>query len=778
VRILPILRQAIKSHFAFALLISLPTIIWLSSHWTTDYEEMPTFAYSLGRTNDSSFWAWENYEGGEYSLFGVALYDVKQGIGVRLPTQGAWAQNPLGLLRHFLDIESIILIRLFTSLFATIWIVSFTIATIGGKASLARRIFASSIIAATAPFFIGYTDWTSAVVFNWSCIALFTSLIANEHLRDAKNTEAVLNLAIGISIVNLVTEHPGWIPMALVFLGFTLVSLLVYRAPRPKGALLALRSLRASRFIVGLLGIATANLLVIYLDLRNALGELPASYFTQGLGAGREAGYLGFSRGALPWQLEYILGQAINVAFLPLLWLFEPELSRFEVFYQLLNIPPARRAYLALAALPLLLLLRKSNSDPAILRTTRAALAALVATFAYAVFQDIDFIPNFTKTSGTWIVSRAVAGSVAVLLCILLGHRFSERNRIIKTTVTFCLFLSLLLSLFAVGTISPQRTDHSRSFSSLLNSKPKLAIRDRQKKVAPIVSKLKSLSAQRLAFVGSDDLTPMELLKNNFTVVAPLFPKIRSSVPLAILPSNTGLYFARDFDLSQEQYSQRVIDFLNIDTLGVRSEELKICDESRHKELRLKCAGVIEFEDLFAAYSFEGFSTFTQDELITTSPPCALLDFTCPAFEAAVANQSRRNPRLRLCENSCLMEFDFDIDTNRHDKWLLIPLRYDNALQVQDSSNGNQVATVNIGGFIAVSTQNLARTGTLRMLVNPDGYMIARVFLLYGNFMFLTLLVIMVVCATSVIDKSDGCWRRLTLKPGKLEVSKDSSVSW
>jgi hypothetical protein len=255
----------------------------MSSHWTTDYEEMPTFAYSLGQTDRNTFRALGNYAGGEFSLAGVALYDANQGLGVRLPTQGAWSQNPLGFLRHFLDIESIILIRLFTSLFVTVWVVSFTIATFGGKASLARRIIASSIIAAIAPSLVGHTDWSGAVVFNWSCIALFASLIARERSRVLNDHDAVLNLVIGISTINLITEHPGWIPMALVFLGLTIAMLLVQQSPRSNAELLLARS-RHTAWLVGILGAVSANLSVAYLDLWSALGELPSSFSAQGLG--------------------------------------------------------------------------------------------------------------------------------------------------------------------------------------------------------------------------------------------------------------------------------------------------------------------------------------------------------------------------------------------------------------------------------------------------------------------------------------------------------------
>jgi hypothetical protein len=742
-----ILRRVLRSNFAVALLASILTITWLSSHWTNDYEEIPTFAYSLGQTDRNTFRALGNYAGGEFSLAGVALYDAKQGLGVRLPTQGAWAQNPLGFLRHFLDIESIILIRLFMSLFQTVWVVSFTIATFGGKANHARRIIASSIIAAIAPSLVGHTDWSSAVVFNWSCIALFASLIAREHSGISKDYEAVLDLVIGIATINLVTEHPGWIPMAMVFLGSTIAIVLFQRTPRPNVAMLIAGSRRAS-WIVAILGAATANLLVVYVDFRAALGGLPSSSFAQGLGAGSEAGYLGFSRGALPWQLEYLLTQAMVNTFLPVLWLFRPELSQFEIVYQLLNTHSARNAFLALAALPLLLFIRRSNSYTATLRTTRAALLALIATFAYAVFQDIGVIPPLMKTSGSWIVSRGVAGSVAVLLCIVLGQNFSRQNRIIKVSASLGLSLSLLLALFNFGVLNPVRIDKNQGFSSLLDSRTKLSIKERSNAVAPTVSDLKSRSTRRLLFVESDDLTPLELARYNFTVVAPLFPKVRSTRPLADLPANVGLYYARNFDLSNEQYAQRVLDFLNIDTLGVQIEEFGSCEESQYEGLVLRCIGEVTFTDRFATYSLESFSSFTLDRLITTPSSCAILEFTCPTFERAVAHQARKEPRLKLCEDSCLIEFDFDIDVSHTARWLLVPMRYDTALRIQDPVTGKEVAAVNSGGFVAVSTRDLKPMGTLQILVRPDKYMIARAILSHANVLILMLLVIRVIRPT------------------------------
>lgn len=729
----------------------------MSSHWTTDYEEMPTFAYSLGQTDRNTFRALGNYAGGEFSLAGVALYDANQGLGVRLPTQGAWSQNPLGFLRHFLDIESIILIRLFTSLFVTVWVVSFTIATFGGKASLARRIIASSIIAAIAPSLVGHTDWSGAVVFNWSCIALFASLIARERSRVLNDHDAVLNLVIGITTINLITEHPGWIPMALVFLGLTIAMLVVQQSPRSNAELLLARS-RHTASLVGILGAVSANLSVAYLDLWSALGELPSSFSAQGLGLGSEAGYLGFTRGALPWQLEYILAQIVACTFLPLLWLFRPELSQIEVVYQLLNIYPTRNAYLALAAIPLLLLIRRSNSEPATLRMARAALVALIATFAYAVFQDIGIIPHFMETSGAWIVSRGVAGSVVVLLCVVLGQNFSRRNRIIKVTASLGLSLSLLLALFNFGILNSLRIDKYQSYSSLLDSRPRLGIKERSNEVALTVSDLKSRSVRRLLFVESDDLTPLELARYNFTVVAPLFPKVRSTKPLADLPANVGLYYARNFDLSNEQYARRVLDFLNIDMLGVRIEEFGSCEELQYEGLALRCIGELSFRDRFATYAFQGFSSFTHDGLITTPGSCAILDFTCPTFERAVAHQARKEPRLKLCEDSCLMEFDFDIDVSHPDRWLLVPIRYDTALRIQDPITEKEVVAVNSGGFVAVSTRDLKPMGTLRILVRPDEYMIARAILSYANALIVVLLVIRVICPP--LFGSDSGWSR------------------
>lgn len=740
-----VFRQGLWSHTLLAFAGSILTSTWLAFHWTTDYEEIPTFAYSLGRTGDTSFGVGGTYKSGEYSLFGIALYDLKQGVGVRLPTQGAWSQNPLGFLRNFLYIDSIILIRLFISLFATIWIVSFTISMFGGRANLIRRIFASLVIAAIAPIFIGHTDWTTAVIFNWSIIAIFACIVIHVQLRDSKDHAMVPRLVLGVSTITFVTEHPGWIPMALVFLASSVAFFRFFQTPRA-GSPMKKSELRSdSRFTCLFLVVGLANLLIFYLDLQSSLHGLPSSYLAQGLGSGSDSGFLGFARGLLPWQLEYLLVQAIGVALMPFLRLFQPEVSRSEIFFQFLNGSWYRIPFLPLTALPLLFLVRHSNSEARIVRLTRAALVSLLVTFLYAFLQDIDIVPTFAKTSGTWIVSRGVAASIVVALCIILAQKFVARSRVIKAIVFLTLSQSLLLSIFA-----------------FTNPRTSAQIDSRRRNVASTVSRLQSTSAQRLAFVGSEDLTPLELTRYDFTVITPLFPKIRSVSPLGFSEATVGLYTATNFDLSQGEYPERVLDFLNVDTVGSRVENFETCEESGQRELWLSCQGDLQFTDLFQVSTLRHFSTFSLEQPSRSRAPCAIFDLNCPSLMEASKGHARMEPRLRLCENSCLAEFDFHLDSEQSGEWLLLPLRFDEVLRVYDSASNRRIAATSSGGFIAVSTEELGLAGTLRILVSPDAHMIARVAASYAN---------LILVASLVIQAARELFSRSRSSRGERQVS-------
>lgn len=735
---MPMIQRILRTHLTFAVLVASFTITWLARHWTTDYEETPTIAYSLGKAGENTIGVGEEYRQGEFSWFGIAHYDLKQGLGVRLPTQGSWSQNPLGFLRHLIGLESLVLARLYISLVVTVWIVSFCITKFAGSFVLARRVGASIIIASIAPSFfgdaaIGYMDWSSAVVFNWSVIAIFTSLITTFHLRNTGGIFVGVKLVAGVSTLNLITEHPGWLPMATVFLGSSWLVLMAYQKFK----------LRLTTFSVGLSAIAIVNPIVIYLDIRNSIKGVPQSAISQGLTPGTlaaDSGYLGFAKGALPWEIEYVLAQVLRLSLMPLLSLMQPLISRTDAGWNLLNDIPSRRAFLGLSALVLVIFIHGWRSDRTVFRISYAALIALAVTFAYAICQDLNLIPTSTKTSGSWLVSRGVAGSACVLLLVLLGRRPSKFNRTVRAIIAFNISLFLISALSLFGIIPAI----NNSVLSVHPSTPERVIGWRNKELESTILSLKLLSAKSLMFVGSSDITPMELLKSDFSVVAPLFPKVRPVAPIATVPNLVGLYTAPNFDL-RDQYFRRVLNFLNIDTVGVRTEDELTCSGARDNELRLSCKGTIRFDDSFDVYRTKTFSTFTSRGVELKSVSCALLETNCPVFEKAVENLARQRPRLSLCKDSCLAQFEYEIDDNNDDEWLLLPIRYDSTLRIRSLRLGNSVRATNNGGFVSVSTQDVERTGTLEVTVAPDSLMIARTILAYLNLGFLVALMSMIM---------------------------------
>jgi hypothetical protein len=90
----------------------------------------------------------------------------------------------------------------------------------------------------------------------------------------------------------------------------------------------------------------------------------------------------------------------------------------------------------------------------------------------------------------------------------------------------------------------------------------------------------------------------------------------------------------------------------------------------------------------------------------------------------------------------------------RADNVLLLPITYDDSLSAQIES-GEQIETMDVGGFLAVSSGNGFNANRLSIRLNPDQIMFARVSVSYLNLLtFLTLVVALEVRRRSLLHSN------------------------
>lgn len=679
----------------FAIVVTCFVRLW----GTSDYESL----YKLERAYGSRFAGLAvgdmAVKSGIGSVFGVPVYDITQGFGYRLPTQGALGQSPLVFLRFVASAELIQTLHLAAALLLCSWAVT----SLLGPSGLSRsaRSIAVAHAALLGPVFL-YTvvnEWTPTAAgycARVTIIAAVLRLAANLE-RPWRTLEAMRwSLAVVSAIGLVAVGHPGEWPLVLPAALILSIQACgqVIRAPRSMYRLITVTRHTALLAV----GSATALAISVYEIFDEVSRPISGSVrFVENFSLPAE-NVPNIVRVVGNEHLAAMLVLIVMSVLGPVVDLVMPTNGRYEF-----------------AGLTLLIVvmihLRRHNSRGQC-RVARWAIGLVALTMLFWIGEVSSLTPVLARSSGAWLHAPQVfmTGVLAVLglrdrssSAVLRGSRFSSGGPLVAGSVLVALIYPV--SMLAGTPPSHQNLQEDMAATSLL------LLRGVRAEVAQPFQDRPILVARSWvrAFEG------FPAMANE--------PKIRSAATLSVAPA-----------LGQVVSAQALLDARYSDTRDFASVAVVLGSQVAGR--RLATPGLGETLDHITLPDGTGgvalrrsrFHTFTveRDQLVSGDIRCPLLDDpSCISMVGSLRTNPRAEPRWRLGRGAVLATYEWDAPRAA---WaVLLPLDFDPALLVTDVESSEVLQTHSHFGLLAVEIPSNASRGVMKITLRPDARMYARV---------------------------------------------------
>jgi hypothetical protein len=734
---------------------------YVAFYGSADVEESANSAFSAGIWSHSP----NSTRGlsGTHDLFGVPIYDTVQGTGDRLPYQAAWGQSITWPLRFVIGWEYYALLRTLFFAIPAIYIGMTVLKSWLPRASLRTLFFTALLTNSSLGIYMRWNDWSDHYVQTLGvCAVCF--LLMHKWFHDESNETtppsalmSVLCLFIGSN--GVLTGHPGFWPIAAVVptaIGLSFLSSRIFRR-RLARLIIAERRL----FLLG----SAAHLLtfgVIVLDLFRELqgevwGERRLSR-TQGLFS--EFAFQGVfglrPDGFLPEPIRRAVSVLLASTVLPVFVLLDswlPRIARVSDYAELTRLEFG-------GLLIFLCLLRPffSKLEPSLQAVTVRLACSQVAIWLYVILATLDLLPTALAPSGAWLVIPILL-AINGLLSVIIFKSTRSSARLQRSLAGGNLAIIAVWCLFQFGALS---------LGTGFQTPEKIPtwFTDRDEIVTSTGFAAGDSASTRVMLAASLERRPlMNLISLGVPVVSPADPKIRTQNHLV-----DGFAFNYSIDPPSlwkmyDDYADRLLDFLQITDLVIQRQvegqfmyshvsDLwdRYPEQSVVKLPNRSENGEVENEEVQVLRRHE-FSAFVlQRSIASEVEPCPHLKQTCELLAKSTKLDTTSHPKLRRCTEKCLWQFD--APTVRADNVLLLPITYDDSLSAQIES-GEQIETMDVGGFLAVSSGNGFNANRLSIRLNPDQIMFARVSVSYLNLLtFLTLVVALEVRRRSLLHSN------------------------
>lgn len=712
------------------LLFAALSCLVIRNHFGIDYEEVPTIAYSVG-SPASRLAPPLNTDAGLYRLIGSPLYDFRQGLGTRIPTQGNWALSPSVYLGEFLDIKAFTLLHVFVSTFAMSFAGSLCLWTYRVRQQMLRQIVFMAVALGFVFVFAKHTDWSTVIRVNASIVTvvcvLLIKLRGNRSCRFGRDDVSrlppplVTRLLATCGLGDLIFQHPGALPMASVIIGSCLAA--VYWesdvTPNKKGFTIGYQAWVA-------ISVVLLNIAIIYFDFKSGLSGDFRSKALGGLGVPNFLdGILGDK---FPPEIE--LGASILVANTVLPLFLVPGLEMFPNNYRLQIISESLpRSSFALfgAAIVIAVWLRRRRS-PSLRSLQRTILFTFASTILYLAVQQFQVLPGELSMTTAWVQTHSLRIILCIALLITTGSVPFRKSRILSLSANFNLALAALYSAIVIAPniwgAAPLKNVDSLPFAESNVGAISRIFRDDGNYRFAVVQGASNADSKL------DSIRFVDIASTGTPLVFPVWTKARSTEPLFENDVGIGRHEVTLETLASQLSvdHNRFWDFLNVRTLIV-----PLTSAPRTDLVRLVTPGFVQVsQQPEAKRSFEilrrrGFATFYRRE---DSPEyqsgCTIIGGVCENLLNSAKGPVIDEPRLRMCSHGCVASFRYDVPPDSGRAWILLPLRYDQVLQVTDSMSSTDLETKNAGGLLEVGLLAGFNTGSLEIRVQPDLTMILR----------------------------------------------------
>ena len=178
-----------------------------------------------------------------------------------------------------------------------------------------------------------------------------------------------------------------------------------------------------------------------------------------------------------------------------------------------------------------------------------------------------------------------------------------------------------------------------------------------------------------------------------------------------------------------------VLEFLALSSIFVNTEDASGCrekllayfGEGSVREIN-KVAGPPGAASLFRPKSFATWS-IVMDSAENPNISCPLLEQDCLMGLEVTKLPATGQAPFRLCEDDCLFTYKWAKTANT--KQVLLPVNFDEAVEIKDSLTGKRLKTANYRGLLAVQVDGNETSGVFAGNIRPDLMMWLRVAMTY-----------------------------------------------
>ena len=760
----PSMRAAIA-----ALIVCVCLVSYISWFWTGDIEESTKISYSAGVSLSSPFSQNAPDRSGFHSVLGVPVYDTLQGTGNRLPYQASWAQSITWPLRFLTSWQLLTSIRTLFFALPTMWLAMLMLLSWVPRSSLLRLCLFGFLISAPFGLYLRQNEWSDTYVQTVGILGICFLLLHRSFFDETTRIELRLSrfapLAAFVSLNGVLTGHPGVWPIGFYVWMFLLLCLATYPQFR-KGLgewLVTNKLVTAVAIGTSLVAIGTV-VLDLWAESRGL--SFGADRLTEAQGFMGTEAFRGFSMGLLPDFVERWISLAATTALAPLAR-FLRVITDGSGELNHLGYLSERSEFAATLVVVAFMLGYRRIADQTLRALIPRLFLAQLGAITLVVFAAVDLLPAILTPSGVWQLFPVLL-VLNVTVSMILLDRITKSISGSRVLLYLNLFATAIwAAVLVLSPLSNNTIGVPERFSAWFGA----AARNVDDEATTRLPENQRTIMLDDTGSGESELPRwsvfLELVSRGRPVVAPSDPKTRNSTHLSKTfafqssvefweprRSAIGGDLAPTSEVLSERVSQKiatVTDFLQIGTILMSSSpnDADFVSEVESAGFR-KVSNFIDGNMTVALRGYQ-FRVLRRDQFhsflfgkgeLPVDTRCAVLYENCKVLSAEKI-APRESPALSTCRGQeCLWKYD--APSFRSDRVLVVPITYDESLQVAEKS-GQEFFTYNVEGFLGIGSDQDVPASELTISLRPDLRIGLRVITSYLNLMAFVAVAILTV---------------------------------
>lgn len=740
--------------FGAALVLSVTICLFVGHLGTSDVEDSLDSAFSIAGGGSQDFFSLGTRNVGISTFLGVPVFDALQGAGGRLPYQASWTQSPEWPLRYVLSNRSFTIFRVFLSSLILFLAAFSTLNSWRSRYSRVNQLFFGFLLCAPVGVYLKLNDWSDKYSLTAGIVGAVFLLLHRRNFEVQSDlgdipTMPILDRVVWFwSVVFIATGNPGYLPTALVAIS-PIIIMFFCSAPIRSNFIMWLRT--NLRYLLQIGVPALLVILVVAIELvAEATGasdwDTARSLHTQGFITDRT--FVGVSSGYIPESIERIAGVLTAFVTLPVVrLLYDTVLPVVQPTMTLTGSFPRGEFGGGLVLFILILSCRRFARGSAERSFVRTVVFTEIMILSLAFVAANDILPSLVAPSAAWGFFPILL-AINVLAAFVLQDNLRGQVGFVRATlwlnsavtVIWVLMQLSLLTIYPVPSFTIPPAEATQNVSSPELEAISYLLTDSRSRMA--------LAAYQGEYSDKASLANA-VLDLSKPVLAPAYQKTRNANNLVIhAPTQSKIPPINFAEFSLAEFDE-LMDFLEIQHVLVEdpaSDEVQalggeILEFNRAtKRGDVVTTATIQNREYLVWVRTHFTSAILNQNSAVNSDFCPLLEERCDVITKTLSTDSRSTPRLTLCRESCLWQYQLDEVTEGQS--VIIPVSFDGSLRVE-GANKQRLTTRNVGGFLAVTPSSNEGFEIVRISSVPDARMFSRIF---ASYLYLFCFIWMIWC--------------------------------